>query len=79
MAFSPGPSEKVVLFTGKTEGAIVEPRGSRDFGWDPCFQPDGFSLTYAEMSKDVKNSISHRYRAIEKLKSYFINDQGVST
>ncbi len=60
---------KVQLFEGKTPGRIVEPRGPRDFGWDPCFQPDGFDETYAEMDKSVKNTISHRYRALENLKN----------
>lgn len=36
-----------LLFIGKTDGSIVEPRGSRDFGWDPVFQPDGYTQTYA--------------------------------
>lgn len=35
-------------------------RGPTDFGWDPVFLPDGFDTTYAEMDKDVKNTISHR-------------------
>ena len=35
------------LFIGKTPGKIVEPRGSRDFGWDPNFLPDGYDQTYA--------------------------------
>ncbi|XP_075867099.1 inosine triphosphate pyrophosphatase isoform X3 [Microcebus murinus] len=39
------PSEPVLLFTGRTSGQIVEPRGCRDFGWDPCFQPDGYEQT----------------------------------
>jgi inosine triphosphate pyrophosphatase len=51
-------------------GKIVEPRGSRDFGWDPVFQPEGHELTYAELDKSVKNEISHRSKAIEKLKEY---------
>nr|CEL66448.1 TPA: Nucleoside-triphosphatase, related [Neospora caninum Liverpool] len=56
---------------GRTDGIIVtEPRGKRDFGWDPIFQPDGFKLTYAEMDKAVKNSISHRYKAMEALKEF---------
>ena len=61
----------VQLFEGKTPGQIVEPRGPRDFGWDPCFQPDGFDQTYAELDKDVKNTISHRFRALQALKDFF--------
>ncbi|XP_008568854.1 PREDICTED: inosine triphosphate pyrophosphatase isoform X3 [Galeopterus variegatus] len=39
------PSEPVRLFRGRTLGQIVVPRGCRDFGWDPCFQPDGYEQT----------------------------------
>ncbi len=46
----------------------MEPRGPRNFGWDPCFLPDGFDQTYAEMDMDTKNKISHRGRALEKLR-----------
>lgn len=60
------------VFEGRTEGQIVAPRGSRDFGWDPIFQPDGFELTYAEMNSADKNAISHRGRALMKLKEYFV-------
>jgi inosine triphosphate pyrophosphatase len=49
---------------------IVPARGPPDFGWDPVFQPDGFDHTYAEMDKSTKNSISHRYRALESLQHY---------
>ena len=75
------------MFTGRTAGTIVTPRGPRDFGWDPVFQvlhppycsalhctllqPDGFNQTYAELDKAVKNSISHRGRALECLKQHF--------
>jgi inosine triphosphate pyrophosphatase len=52
------------LFIGKNSGKIVKPRGPKTFGWDPNFEPDGFDQTYAEMDKDVKNSISHRYKAL---------------
>ncbi|KAK6484442.1 inosine triphosphate pyrophosphatase-like [Huso huso] len=62
----------VILFRGKTEGQIVEPRGPRDFGWDPCFQPDGYEKTFAELPKEVKNSISHRYRAVKAMADNFI-------
>uniref|UniRef100_A0A8C6YUE0 Inosine triphosphate pyrophosphatase n=1 Tax=Nothoprocta perdicaria TaxID=30464 RepID=A0A8C6YUE0_NOTPE len=74
-AFSPGnPEEPVKLFKGQTHGLIVEPRGPRDFGWDPCFQPDGYEQTYAELPKAVKNSISHRYRALSELSTFFIQN-----
>nr|XP_023405837.1 inosine triphosphate pyrophosphatase isoform X3 [Loxodonta africana] len=39
------PREPVRLFRGRTSGQIVVPRGPRDFGWDPCFQPDGYEQT----------------------------------
>ena len=72
-AYTPGgPGDKVHLFRGKTLGQIVDARGPRNFGWDPCFQPDGFDLTYAEMDKSVKNSISHRYRALKEMQEYFL-------
>ncbi|XP_029818143.1 inosine triphosphate pyrophosphatase [Manacus vitellinus] len=72
-AFSSGnPEEPVRLFKGQTHGLIVEPRGPRDFGWDPCFQPDGYNQTYAELPKAVKNSISHRYRALSELSAFFL-------
>lgn len=66
------PDDSVQLFHGRTEGQIVDPRGPRDFGWDPCFQPSGYELTYAEMSKELKNNISHRSRALHALKEYLI-------
>uniref|UniRef100_A0A4X1V9W4 Inosine triphosphate pyrophosphatase n=1 Tax=Sus scrofa TaxID=9823 RepID=A0A4X1V9W4_PIG len=65
------PNEPVRLFKGRTSGQIVVPRGSRDFGWDPCFQPDGYEQTYAEMPKAEKNTISHRFRALLELQEYF--------
>nr|XP_003225496.1 PREDICTED: inosine triphosphate pyrophosphatase isoform X1 [Anolis carolinensis] len=71
-AFSTGnPKDKVKLFKGQTHGHIVDPRGPRDFGWDPCFQPEGYDKTYAELPKSVKNSISHRYKALKELSTYF--------
>ncbi|XP_077309136.1 inosine triphosphate pyrophosphatase [Lithobates pipiens] len=74
-AYSTGnPDDPVLLFRGKTLGQIVSPRGPRDFGWDPCFQPDGFEQTYAELPKEVKNSISHRYRALKEMSEYFIQN-----
>ncbi|BFZ65458.1 nucleoside triphosphate pyrophosphohydrolase ham1 [Saitoella coloradoensis] len=70
-AYCSGPDGEVVLFEGRTEGSVVEARGSRDFGWDCVFEPrEGGGETYAEMSKERKNGISHRYRALEKVKEF---------
>eukprot|EP00331_Platyophrya_macrostoma_P032742 CAMPEP_0176436200 /NCGR_PEP_ID=MMETSP0127-20121128/17814_1 /TAXON_ID=938130 /ORGANISM="Platyophrya macrostoma, Strain WH" /LENGTH=197 /DNA_ID=CAMNT_0017819449 /DNA_START=39 /DNA_END=632 /DNA_ORIENTATION=- len=59
------------LFVGRTPGKIVEPRGPKNFGWDPNFQPDGFEQTYAEMDSETKNKISHRYLAVKNMIDYF--------
>lgn len=57
------------LFDGVCEGRIVfEPRGVNGFGYDPLFIPDGFDKTFAELSEEVKNKLSHRARALEKFK-----------
>lgn len=70
-AYLPGDSDEVLLFQGKTDGEIVLPRGPTDFGWDCCFQPKGYEQTYAELRKDIKNTISHRYKALDKLRDHF--------
>lgn len=75
-AYSPGDGKDVVIFQGITKGTIVSPRGSRDFGWDCIFQPVGYDKTYGELPKEEKNKISHRYRALDKLRSYFIDNNG---
>ncbi|SLM39040.1 inosine triphosphate pyrophosphatase [Lasallia pustulata] len=67
-AYSTGPGHEPVIFQGRTTGKIVPARGPADFGWDPIFEYEG--QTYAEMSKVDKNKISHRYRALEKLKAW---------
>ncbi|XP_018330572.1 inosine triphosphate pyrophosphatase [Agrilus planipennis] len=75
-AYHPGnPDDQVLLFQGKTEGEIVQPRGPRDFGWDPCFQPLGYKETFAEMPKSEKNKISHRYRALDKVRDHFLKEK----
>ncbi|XP_076623967.1 inosine triphosphate pyrophosphatase isoform X1 [Colletes latitarsis] len=68
------PQDPVILFQGRTQGTIVAPRGPRDFGWDPCFQPLDSDKTYAELPKETKNQISHRSKALEKLKDYFMKE-----
>jgi XTP/dITP diphosphohydrolase len=58
-------------FDGVVEGGIVEsPRGKQGFGYDPVFVPNGFAKTFAELSADRKNRISHRAKALEKVKQY---------
>ena len=60
------------LFDGACEGRIVfAPRGKNGFGYDPLFVPVGFEQTFAELGEDVKNRLSHRAKALEKLKAYF--------
>ena len=66
------PGKEVKLFQGITKGTIVESRGPQDFGWDSIFEPNGFTETYAEMEKATKNSISHRYKALEKVKTFLL-------
>ena len=56
------------FFEGAIEGTIRHERsGTEGFGYDPIFQPDGYDVTFAEMSLDEKNKISHRAVAMEKL------------
>lgn len=69
-ALCDGPEQDVHCFVGRTHGQIVRARGPDSFGWDPCFQPDGFAHTYAEMEKSTKNAISHRFRALDQLRTH---------
>lgn len=58
-------------FEGVVEGHITEkPAGDGGFGYDPVFVPEGFTESFAEMSPAMKNSVSHRGRAISKLVSF---------
>ena len=59
------------LFNGIVKGTITEEkRGDSGFGYDPVFIPEGFSESFAQMSGEMKNSISHRYRATLELSNY---------
>ena len=58
------------IFEGACEGKIIfAPRGKNGFGYDPLFVPDGFTQTFAELGEDVKNGLSHRAKALGKLKA----------
>jgi XTP/dITP diphosphohydrolase len=62
------PGKGISLFSGECRGNISEEiRGKQGFGYDPIFIPDGETRTFAEMSLEEKNSISHRIRAIKGL------------
>lgn len=65
---------KEYLFEGIVKGEIIEEkRGVTGFGYDPIFVPEGYDLTFAELGNDIKNTISHRARAVEKL-CLFLNN-----
>jgi inosine triphosphate pyrophosphatase len=59
-----------MIFLGCIKGTIVPLKGSNDFPWDPIFQPEGYTQTYAEMDAELKNSISDRGLAVKSLLSY---------
>ena len=59
------PKEKPQTVQGSIHGLILnEPRGDQGFGYDPLFMPDGYNQTFAELSSETKNRISHRARAL---------------
>lgn len=59
------------VFLGETAGEIlVQPRGERIFGWDAWFMPEGDAKTFAEMTADEKDAVSHRGRAYRKLAAH---------
>ena len=60
-------------FEGIVEGEITRSRsGYRGFGYDPVFRPDGYTMTFADLSTTTKNEISHRARATAKLADYLL-------
>jgi XTP/dITP diphosphohydrolase len=64
-------SNDTLQFEGIVEGTIVhEPKGDKGFGYDPVFIPNGYQKTFAELSSNEKNKISHRANAIEKLVAF---------
>jgi XTP/dITP diphosphohydrolase len=58
-------------FSGTVEGRIIEaPRGAAGFGYDPLFIPDGHEQTFSELGEEVKNTLSHRSRALAQVIGY---------
>jgi len=61
-------NENIYSFEGVINGKIIDKiKGERGFGYDPIFIPNGYKKTFAELSLEEKNSISHRYIAINKM------------
>lgn len=63
------------VFRGRVDGVIVSPRGKAGFGYDPIFEVGGCTL--AELDRAGKNRISHRARALSRLKDWILSNDGV--
>ncbi|GMT37351.1 hypothetical protein PFISCL1PPCAC_28648, partial [Pristionchus fissidentatus] len=74
MAFTHGKGLSITVIKGVCEGRIVSPRGPANFGWDPCFEPLDTGKTFAEMSSEEKNKISHRSKALAALREALEKD-----
>jgi XTP/dITP diphosphohydrolase len=71
MAFADEKGEIKYLTEGVCDGKITfKPQGKNGFGYDPVFIPDGFFETFGELPNDIKQEISHRARASEKIIAY---------
>jgi XTP/dITP diphosphohydrolase len=70
-----GWEKEPVVFEGRINGTIQESKkGNNGFGYDPLFVPDGHTVTFAEMSSESKNAISHRAIATNKLATYLSSE-----
>ncbi|MFP4025011.1 MAG: non-canonical purine NTP diphosphatase [Thiohalospira sp.] len=68
--------DKEYLFEGIVKGDILtNKKGKEGFGYDPIFKPESFNQSFAEMSIELKNEISHRGKAISKLVNFLMNQQ----
>ncbi len=66
------PNGKYKTFSGTVNGKISkEPKGDNGFGYDPIFIPNEHKKTFGEMKANLKDKISHRYKAFNKIKRYF--------
>ncbi len=69
IAYAKNP-EEIYYFEGLIKGKIVSPKGKSGFGWDPIFQPKGYSKSFAELTQEEKNDMSMRRIALNKLKEF---------
>ncbi len=69
------PDGRKIVARGECEGRILtETRGEGGFGYDPLFVPEGYDISFGEMSPEEKNKISHRAKALMKLESILENE-----
>lgn len=74
VALIEGDEEKI--FKGEVKGHILtEKQGSEGFGYDPLFVPEGYNESFAQLGNETKNHISHRARAMQKMKEYLLGEQ----
>jgi len=73
-AYSEGPGCEPVIFQDRTHGKLVPARGVSNHGWNPAFEYEG--QTFAEMSKEEKDKISARRRALVKLHAWILGNVG---
>ncbi len=65
------PDKKVKVFEGRIDGRITEePMGDKGFGYDPIFVPNGYDKSFAQLDAEIKNSMSHRKKALEKVVNF---------
>ncbi len=65
------PGQAEITFDGEARGTILrEPRGSNGFGYDPLFLYPPLGLSFAELDREIKNSVSHRAQALAKMKKW---------
>ncbi|WP_434502166.1 non-canonical purine NTP diphosphatase [Prevotella sp.] len=65
------PNAQPIYFEGRVDGKIAtEKHGTEGFGYDPIFVPEGYDKSFAELGEEIKNTISHRARAVVKLSEY---------
>lgn len=69
-------NDRQYLFTGIVNGSIInEKKGDNGFGYDPIFVPDGFDKTFAQMTFEEKNQISHRAKAVMQMIDFLKNNE----
>ena len=69
------PDGNIITARGECRGRIItEPAGDNGFGYDPLFVPDGYDRTFAQLTAEEKNSVSHRAAALEKLKKLLVEN-----